>query len=186
MNSSLKASAICLSTVLCSGLVAHAQPSPQNLVFTEQSSTVVTESLNGVPIGNWQVYVSTYAPEYILNNTSTAGTLEGISSAGAGLDFIDPLVPSNFFFYNSGSDLIGTDVPGSVINGDFYPVTGVSDFLPFSATGAEVETANGPIPVNITVQGPQGGSVPDSGSSSMLLLTATSVLALAKKFTSRR
>jgi hypothetical protein len=187
MNSSLKTSAICLSAVLFSGFMAHAQMPPQNLVFTEQSSMVVTESLDGVSIGNWQVFDSAFAPEFILADSTTLGRLVGITVPGGGIgfDFLDPVNAGNFFFYNAGSDFIGTDVPGGIIGGNFYPVNGVSDFLPFSATGALVETANGPVPVNITVQGPQQGSVPDSGSSNMLLLTAISALALAKKFTSR-
>jgi hypothetical protein len=184
---SLKAAALCVSGALFSSLAAQAQIPPENLVFFEQSSQVVTESLNGVPIGNWQVLESIFAPEYLLENSSANGNLENISSAGsAGLDFLDPLVPGNFFFYNKTSDVIGTDVPGSVINGDFYPLSGVSDFLPFSATGAEVVTANGLIPVNITVEGPAVGTVPDASSSSALLLTVVSALGLAKKSFSRR
>jgi hypothetical protein len=131
-----------------------------NLVFTEVSSTQLLVTLNGTPIGNWQPFGITDQFE----DSVQAGTVS-VPGSPFYLAFLDPLNPGKastltgaipFQPYNL-FDIDATLVP-----------TSLSDFLPYSQSGAQVYDGTEFTPVNITVQGSAALTIPEAVNSGAL------------------
>lgn len=145
---SLKVAAMSLSVSLFGCLMAHGQ-SVENVVFTEESSTVLTETLNGTSIGIWQ----NIGPYDWIDEISPGGIY---SSSYTSIDFSDPLNPGNVFvLIPVSSTLAYSDEPSSVLNlAGSGPGGPLSDYVPYTSGGTEINDADSDaIPVNITVQG---------------------------------
>jgi hypothetical protein len=178
---SLKVAAIGLSAVIFNCLTAHGQ-AVGNVVITEQSSTVLTETLNGAPIGEW-VNLSNGSSPYDWLDNSVAGTV--YSTAFSVIDFIDPLNPSDILvlFPNYPTMSVYSDEPASLVS---YPGSGpagpLSDYVPYASGNTEITTVvagnSVPMDVNITVQGPQ--VVPEPSTWVLLIFGFVAALAVRR------
>jgi hypothetical protein len=173
-------SALVLSAILfaANAFQVEAAPAVDNVVFDEVNATTLTETLDGTQIGDWNNLGSG-----MFGNEPLAGT---IAIANGQLAFLDPLNPGR------DSGLLGAspflifyeNVAPSFVFGSGAAVVPaqqslVSDFLPFSETGAEVDNSVGVLePVNITVVGP---AAPDSAPTVLLLLIGGIGLAASRK-----
>ena len=182
-----------LSVILFTALTPWAHAGPiENLVFTESGSQL-TETLNGVSIGNWGASSSDR-----FNNSTVYGDVTaqpGAPEQYAWLQFADPANSGEVLFLSLAGILgnagaVDTDIPLDVAPyfapmGMVYPDTlNTSSSLPFSMTDATVDTAQGRVDVNISfVTGPDAvanfDTVPDGVQTSGLLLAAGVALAVA-------
>jgi hypothetical protein len=163
---------------------AHAQSIGQ-LVFTESSSTVLTETLNGAAIGDW-VYQSPWYAEPPVNaywlETSGFGGITSplVNPLEPVIDFADPLHPGSFFdFWFTPNVRAYSDVPVADEEWPTLPGPTATDYLPYSVSSAVVSTPGGFIPVDITFNGPPAG-VPDASFTLGLLVVGFAAIALAK------
>ncbi len=161
-NPSLKAAAISLSTVFFSCLVAHGQSTNVvNVVFTEQSSSVLTETLNGAPVGNWQYFGTYWLAQSIVGTVS--------SPLYTYLNFMDPINPSASFVlypFPGAEDAYGNFPTANLPPGGGPPLP-LSDYLPYSTGETEVviDGSGDLAPANITVQ-----TVPEPSTWVLLIL----------------
>jgi hypothetical protein len=179
----VKATAIALSTFSFLIATAHGQTIEQ-LVFTEASPTVLTETLNGSPIGDWVYQGPWYAEPPANAYWLEASGYGGISSPLVNpsepvIDFADPLNPGSFVdFWSTPNVRAYSDVPVAYETWPTLPGPTATDYLPYSVSDAVVSTPGGPIPVNITFLGP--ATVPDASFTLGLLIFACGAIVLAK------
>jgi hypothetical protein len=178
-----------VSMILFTALMPVAHGSPvENLVFTEYSATKLTESLNGVAIGNW---TSKYPYQY--DNSQPYGNVSGLpggDAQDAWLAFADPVNKYEFVFLSlfgvmgNTHGIVAADVtldesfifsPQGTI---YYPKGPLLSTLPYSLTAATVDTPTGAVDVNITFV---SGQVPDGAPTCGLLLIAGAALVMARR-----
>jgi hypothetical protein len=177
----LKASAFLLSVILFTSLMPLAHGTTiGTLVLTESSSMQLTETLNGVPIGNWNSSgANTW--QWVNTDPNSYGGFVGSTT----LVFLDPLNPGRYDVFLANSFF--SDYTAAQVNNTFgavdYPSNPAlaTDYLPFTQTGAQiiVPFSQGLFEaVNITVQG-----VPDGGSTAgLLVLAGAAIVVLRKQF----
>ena len=180
----LKVPACILSAILFTSLMplAHGGPIVGNLVFAEVSSTVLIETLDGNPIGNW---VPQGSGPFSYFDSIGDGRVTYPGAFSTQEIFNDPMNPDNYFdLVNNGT--IFSDITYAMavsFTGGFVtiPVPGPAT-IPYSlATPSEVQTPNGLIAVNITVNGPASTSAPDGAPTVGLLFIACVGLVVARR-----
>jgi hypothetical protein len=153
----------------------------ENLVFTE-TSTQLTETLNGVVLGNWGLYYP--ATSYHWLDIGSIGVVTGYPAEN--LIFLDPVNPGNYDVLSGGDEFIGDLTAAQVAakygtKDDPSSLSLAAATIPYSLlNNDQIFTANGPGPdVNITVAGTP--VAPDGAPTAGLLVMAGLALSAARK-----
>lgn len=167
--------------LFCIPQVIRAQPTPVNVVFTESPGGVLQETVSGNPIGNW--VLGGTSPEQWLD-TGALGDInpplgEINPPNGAALGWYEPGSTASFNIINSTSAFSDDPFFNSPI-----PPAPDSGVIPYSVSGAQVVTASGPVPANLTFidLGDVAAPAPDTTSTLALSLLACLSLVIMRRY----